>query len=509
MGDAVSQARGVFMLSMRELRRAGRILESFLPGRTLKRIVQPDASSLIFCCIDFGKNRTDLLLSCDSEYARVCVVEQAAIGKAATSSFLEFLRAHVAGAAVSGIAVSENDRQMSVQLDARPDRWKLYLSILGARSNIYLTDAAGRLVHSMRPLEDTRRDLNIGALWMDPPGSVPSEGSDRWEEVPDDLYLDAIGKEYGRLEIRRDAETIARKIGQALNRERTLLGRKLNRLQEDLAETRRAESYRKKGELLKTALHTLRPGNDSAAVTDYETGETVSIAMDPALSPAANMEAYFARYQKGARGAVLIQQQIGKLEVVRDELDSVESLLAAALEKDPPEKAALESIAARPAVRRWLGRRAPQKSREPSTAKSKFESEIPKRFQPKRYRTEDGLEIWVGRNDEGNDYLTTRLARGNDLFFHLEGYPGSHIILRTEGKTDPPSGSILDACELAVHFSKMKRAARADVHIAPVKNIRKPKGVKPGLVYVRQGKTIHLRRDPGRLENILASRIDG
>jgi hypothetical protein len=55
----------------------------------------------------------------------------------------------------------------------------------------------------------------------------------------------------------------------------------------------------------------------------------------------------------------------------------------------------------------------------------RFQKRGPTRLLPKRYKTEEGLEIWVGRNDEGNDYLTTRLARGNDLFFHLEGYPGA------------------------------------------------------------------------------------
>jgi predicted ribosome quality control (RQC) complex YloA/Tae2 family protein len=119
-----------------------------------------------------------------------------------------------------------------------------------------------------------------------------------------------------------------------------------------------------------------------------------------------------------------------------------------------------------------------------------------------------GFEIWVGRNDEGNDYLTTRLARGNDLFFHLEGWPGSHVILRTEGRTDPPPESVLDACELAVHFSKQAKANRADVHVAAVKDVKKPRGAKPGLVYVRRGKTVHLRRDPKRLERVLASRLE-
>ena len=118
------------------------------------------------------------------------------------------------------------------------------------------------------------------------------------------------------------------------------------------------------------------------------------------------------------------------------------------------------------------------------------------------------MEIWVGRSDACNDHLTTRLARGNDLFFHLDGAPGSHVILRTAGRSDPPSEALLDACELAVHFSKQKNASRADVHIVPIKRVKKPKGAKPGLVYVTGGRTLTLRRDEKRLARLLASRID-
>ena len=67
---------------------------------------------------------------------------------------------------------------------------------------------------------------------------------------------------------------------------------------------------------------------------------------------------------------------------------------------------------------------------------------------------------------------------------------------------------MLDACELAVHYSKQKKATRADVHVVPIKNVRKPKGAKPGLVMVHGGRSVHLRREPGRLERILSARID-
>jgi predicted ribosome quality control (RQC) complex YloA/Tae2 family protein len=134
--------------------------------------------------------------------------------------------------------------------------------------------------------------------------------------------------------------------------------------------------------------------------------------------------------------------------------------------------------------------------------------EIPGRLAPRRYRASGDLEVWVGRSDEGNDFLTTRLAGGNDLFCHVEDTPGSHVILRTGGRADPPSEAVLDACELAVHFSKLRAADRVDVHVVPIKNVRKPKGAKPGLVFVSGGRSLRLRRSPARLERLLAARIE-
>lgn len=496
------------MLSLRELRRASDILQSSLPGCQVKRIVQKGDFSLLFVCLDAKKRRFSLLLSCDQELARVCMVEDTDIPGVASGSFQEYAGAHLTGGVISAIRTSAESRQVCLEIETGSGHWRLYLCILGARSNIFLADGDGRLVHCMRSLEATRRDLRIGDLWRDPPGSAPGQGQDRWEDVPDEAYLETICSEYLNLELRRDALTLGRKIGQVLNKERTLLGRKLDRLHEDLAGSRQAEVYRRKGELLKTALHRIRPGDDCIEVTDHENGEVLKIAVDPMLSPAANLEAYFSRYHKDSRGERMIGQQVEKLQAQRDELDVLEARLTAALEKDPPDAAELRKMESLPPVRRLIGRYAPKGRREAAGKAKKADSRIPRRLQPKRFRTEDGLEIWVGRNDEGNDYLTTRLARGNDLFFHLEGYPGSHVILRTEGRPDPPNASLLDACELAVHFSRLKNAGSADVHVAPVKNIKKPKGAKPGLVYVRQGKTIRLRREPKRLERILASRID-
>ena len=178
----------------------------------------------------------------------------------------------------------------------------------------------------------------------------------------------------------------------------------------------------------------------------------------------------------------MIRRQIADLESAQSGLDAIEQNLERALRSEPPDLQGLESIEALPEVRRVLHRYSPKaKALAAPPVHASQKKEIPARLLPKRYKTQDGLEIWVGRSDEGNDYLTTRLARGNDLFFHLEGYPGSHVVLRTEGRTDPPSESLLDACELAAHFSKLKNAGTVDIHVAPIKDVKKPKGPSPAL----------------------------
>ena len=490
-----------------ELRRAARILGAKLAGARLDRVVQPDDFRLILVFRTPSAN-TPVLLSCRPEFARICTIAELPPAPPSLTSFAQFMRAHLIRSTFDHVSTSSQNRQVRIRLSALDGTSELILSLLGARSNVYLLDASAKLVHSMRRLDVTRSELMLGEAWKDPEGSLRGEGVDRWAEIEDDLYLESIGRTYLVLEQRREIENLARRIETALAKEGGFLDRKLVNLQQDLADTRQAADFKRKGELLKGILHEIRLGDQVIEASDYETGERVEISIRPDLSPAENLEAYFARYQKESRGVAAIEQQLVEAQSARSEIDSLREELQEIVRQESPDPQELQALAAHPRIRRLLSRYYPLRFARPSPAKVQVKREVPSRLLPKRYRSEPGLEIWVGRSDEGNDYLTTRLARGNDLFFHLEGYPGSHVVLRTEGRTDPPQEAILDACELAVHFSRLKNASRADVHVTQIKNVKKPKGTKPGLVYVLREKTIHLRRNPKRLQNILASRLD-
>ncbi len=495
------------MLSLRELRRAVRLIEARISDATLRKITQPEAHQLILK-FEGSSGKSHVMISTKPGFARICITDKVLPQARPPFSFCEYLRAHLTGTRLSRMETPEDDRQIRFHLDSRSEHYVLIFSILGSRSNVYLLKEGEKLVHAMRSLDETRRELKIGEVWINPRGRVPSSGIDRWEEVADDRYLEVIDQLYRDLERRNKAAQLVSRIENALKKERTFLGRKSINLREDLAEAKLAEEYREKGELLKSVLHEVRPGDAGITAVDQRTGKTVEIPLDSKISPAANLESYFARYHRESRAVPMIQQQLLNLQFSLCELETIERQLREASKAESADIEALESMMRKPAIRRLINRHLPARKTAAPSGRKKDKKGIPARLMPKRYRTQDGLEIWVGRSDESNDYLTTRLARGNDLFFHLEVHSGSHVILRTEGRSDPPQESLLDACELAVHFSSLKNSRSADVRMAPVKEVKKPKGAKPGLVYVRKSKTIHLRRESKRLENILASRLD-
>jgi predicted ribosome quality control (RQC) complex YloA/Tae2 family protein len=480
--------------------------EAFASARVAK-VVQPGATELALLL--HGRERRWLLLSARPRAARAAALAEAPAAPPSPPAFAQYLRAHYEGARLVGASVEGEDRQLRLRFEGAGGERSLLLSLLGPRSNLYALDAGDRVVAALRPLAETRRDLAFGAPWRSPPGGPPSAGEDRFADVSDAELLIEVERRFAAAAEAAQEADLGRRVASALRKQRASLEKKLALIEHDLAAHDEAEQLGKQGELLKAHLRELKAGQSAVTLRDFATGEPVEVALDPKLSPSANLDALFKRARKAEKRA---RKAAADVDAVRERIASLDALAAEAATAGEGE--ALAAFAARPEVERLLARLAPAPvaSAAPEAPKKRVfrlgRTELPTRLSPKVYKTLDGLEIWVGKNDDGNDVLTTRLARGNDLFFHLEGSPGSHVILRTEGKSDPPGESLLDAAELAVEFSKAKHATRASVHVAAVKDISKPPGTKPGLVYVHRGRTLQLRRDPKRLERVLASRTE-
>jgi predicted ribosome quality control (RQC) complex YloA/Tae2 family protein len=498
------------VLTLAELSRAVRVLAPQLAGRRIQDVAQPDSVRVVLTAFAGGEGdrRIHWLLCADPETARLSLVERPPRRPPSPPAFAQWLKAHVVGARVAGLALLGGDRVVAADLETPGGRLQLVLQLLGRRSNVYVLDAAGRLAAALRPLDATRPELSIGEPWRLPASAAPRPGDDRFANTPDPDLLLAIEAAFAEREALGREAALSRQIDQVLHREERRLSRKLEKLEMELASAREASQLARHGELLKGALSRVRRGDARIEIEDPETGAAVPIDLDPTLSPAENLDALFRRYKKALRGLAKGGAQAGAVRAAHAEILALRRELEAAA-GDP---ARLASLAERPALAPLLRQQQAPAPERPARARETEVTlagrKVPRRLAPRRYPTAGGLEIWVGRNDAANDFLTTRLARGKDLFFHLDGAPGSHVVLATGGREDPPSDAILDACELAVHFSKARDATRADVHVVPIRNVRKPKGAKPGLVTVHGGRSVHLRRTPARLERLLASKLE-
>ncbi len=517
------------MLSLVELEHVAVAVTRLWVGGRVERWVEPLPGRLCFSIYrrDGEQQRKSVLdLDARPEVAHLGELGRMPGAPESLPAFSAYLRAHLSRARLEAASLRGGDRQLALRFSAEAGAFDLVLSIFGRRSNVYLLDAAGCLLQALRPLRDTRSELALNREYSDPSSGPPRAGVDRFGEVEDAQLLERISAHYSGAQEVQSADDVRRTLLAVLKKERKSAERRTLRIEEELREAEEVNTLERNGELLKANLARVTPGASSVTVADFVTGEPVVIPLDSKLSAKQNLEALFKRYQKLIRRLVKAGGQIDAAHAALDTFVALEAEVNGAL--------ALDEILARESVRRLMarsgqGRAGPeqggtaaeggdlsaQRAAQGATQRVAQKPALPaayrdqpRKLHPRRYQTAAGLEIWVGRSDEANDFLTTRLARGKDLFFHLSGAPGSHVILRTCGRDDPPSEAVLDACELAVHFSKQKNAGSAEVHVVPIKNVKKPRGAKPGLVYVTGGRALALRRESARLERVLAARID-
>ena len=305
--------------------------------------------------------------------------------------------------------------------------------------------------------------------------------------------------------IRQQNDALARKILSVLRRERKKLVRLMNKLLEEQREVRDKERYRLMGELLKYNLSRVSRGDRSAALTGFD-GKPMHVDLDPMLGPRENMDRYFQQYRKLKRREEFIDRKIGFEEKRTAALDELMELVcrgeAISVTRSPLQL--VESID--PGL---LTRGLQERVRRvfyPEQAPGRDEKKKEKLL---RFSSKSGKTILVGRNARENDELTLRVARGNDLWFHVETGSGSHVILRYDRGGGFQDADIVDAAMLALYFSNFRNEKSGDVVYTQRKYIRKPKNKPVGYVTYHNNKTKHIRVDQHVLQRLLDSRPGG
>ena len=242
--------------------------------------------------------------------------------------------------------------------------------------------------------------------------------------------------------------------------------KKLDLQTKQLKDSEKKDKYRIYGELLTVYGYSAEPGAKSITVNDYNTGENVTISLDPTLTPNQNAKKYFDKYTKLKRTAEAMQDQIKEVSEAVEQLESIESALEIA-----------ENEADLAQIRQELVSSGYIKSH--TSGKNGRKEKITSK--PLHYLSSDGFHIFVGKNNLQNDELTFKTANGGDWWFHAKKIAGSHVVLLTEGK-EVPDRAFEEAAALAAYYSKGKNQEKVEIDYLKRKDVKKPNGAKPGFV---------------------------
>lgn len=263
------------------------------------------------------------------------------------------------------------------------------------------------------------------------------------------------------------------------------VNQKLININKKLKECENIDTYKLYGELLTANLYNLGKDNiETVSIPNYyDNNNLLTIPLDKRFSPSDNAKNYYKKYRKLKNALEIVgtqkieaKQELDYIESIVYELDTAKSILDInEIYNEISESDIFEIV------------------------KKKTKQKISNNISAKKYTnigtpistTIDHFQVYIGKNNKQNDYLTTKFARKNDLWFHTKDIHGSHVILKIENEF--PNMQTIEKCaQIAAFYSKGQNSSNVPVDYTFIKYVKKPHGAKPGMVIYTHQKTLYV-----------------
>ena len=305
--------------------------------------------------------------------------------------------------------------------------------------------------------------INLNELGEDEKVKVKSISSLLEEYYNSKFLRDSLGSKSKELKksVRKHIDKIKRKLSNQANELNTALNR---------------EKFKIYADLISSNFYKIEKGANSVTVENfYNEMEEIKIPLDPTLDGPSNASKYYKKYSKLKNAAIFLTEQI---EIGKSEISYLESiLLNIDLAESPNE---IDDIYEELEKEGYLKK----KKKKIQKKKDSDENYI-------KIKTEEGFDIFVGKNNRQNDYLTHKKAKKNDLWFHVKDAPGSHVILKNDNR-DFTNNALLRAAKVAAKYSSLSKSQNIPVDYTFKANVKRHPANKPGLVNYTNYKTINV-----------------
>nr|WP_263313558.1 NFACT family protein [Mammaliicoccus sp. Marseille-Q6498] len=282
-----------------------------------------------------------------------------------------------------------------------------------------------------------------------------------------DRFYESRGE---RERVKQRALDLVKIVDQHLQKNRHKLEKLIN--EKEAASTKDVQQLY--GELITANMYQIKQGDKTLDTINYYNNEPVSIPLNPTKSPSMNAQHYYKQYNRLKTREIELEKQIKLTQSNILYFESLEQQLAHISVEDIDD------------IREELEDQGFVKKRKSKKQKKS------KKITITTFISSDGQTILLGKNNKQNDYLTHRVARKNQLWFHTKDIPGSHVVIQED---EPTETTINEAAMIAGFYSKASQSGQIPVDYTEIKNVHKPSGAKPGFVTYDHQTTLYVTTD--------------
>ena len=264
-----------------------------------------------------------------------------------------------------------------------------------------------------------------------------------------------------------------------------------------IKDTEKRDKYKIYGELLNAYGYSVPAGAKSCELDNYYTGQKITVPLDPTLTPQQNAQKYFDRYARMKRTNEALTRLTAEVSAEIEHLRSIQNALEFSTTDGDLSQIRREMEESGFLRRKYTG------SKNLRGESKKGRSRTPQ-SKPLHYISSDGYDLYVGKNNTQNDEITFHMADGRDIWFHANDMPGSHVILRSGGRTmdEIPDRVFEEAASLAAYYSSGREQGKVEIDYLERRNVKKPSGAAPGFVVYYTNYSILARTDISALREV-------
>lgn len=421
----------------------------YLTGARVQKIQQPTRREFVLTLRNNGEARK-LYININPQFYHLCFMSKENEEKRLIEipqqppMFCMLLRKYLEGARISKVNQPKYERILEIYIETYNElREKIYLclavELMGKHSNVILYNYDTNLIigcaHNVGAEKSKEREVMGGLPYVYPPKNTALWYKNELQDI-DTYYADLIYEE--------KFKKLKEKYSQSATKKLKKIKTSLAKLNEQSSTVDKMNKYRLYGDLIMANLYNNSDFSKTISVTNYETNEKIIIELDETKTLKENANRYYKLYNKAKISHQKSEEMIAKLDEEREYLEQLLYSLNLAEDFD-----ALKEIA--PEL-------------EPT-------QKLPKEKTTLTEIKATNYTIWIGKNNKQNDFIVSKLAKDEDLWFHTHNCAGSHVLLRTNEVTDQ---LIFDCAKLAKQYSSASNSSKVGVIYTKAKYLKKP-----------------------------------